>query len=118
MTRYFACQCRATEHAIPCGISHACMSYVMCCAGSTLFNSLCIASYNALLFIPIVSFILNKDISFETALMNPQLYAECAQSKQFNARTFMMWVGRAVLQAITVFIIAIYSWGSDFVGGK
>jgi magnesium-transporting ATPase (P-type) len=87
-------------------------------AGSTLFNSLCVTSYNALLFVPIVSFILNRDVTFQTALMNPPLYAECARDKQFNARTFFLWVLRAMLQAMCAFLITIFSWGPDFVNGK
>ena len=60
--------------------------FVSAWAGSSLFNSLCITSYNAILFIPIVSFIINKDVGFDTAMRNPGLYALSVCSLYLSCR--------------------------------
>lgn len=86
-------------------------------SGSTLFNSLCITMYNAVLFVPIVSFVLDKDVSFDTVLQifsasklpkNPSLYRDCVQSKPFNYKTMAWWNVRGFYQALVIFFFTIY----------
>lgn len=76
-------------------------------AGVSLFNSLCVAAYNAILFVPVVFFFLDKDISMSTALCNPGAYRVCAESTYMNKTTMAWWFARAIYQAVVIMIIGL-----------
>lgn len=83
-------------------------------SGSTLFNSLCIATYNALLFFPILTFCLNRDIPIKVALTKPYLYENCVKDQYFNYRTFGWWLLRGFMQAIIIITFTVYSRGESW----
>lgn len=76
-------------------------------AGVSLFNSLCVAAYNAMLFVPIVYFFLDKDIDEGTALGYPKAYLMGARSELMNYRTFGGWFLRALVQAVIIMAIGL-----------
>ena len=123
-------------------------SFLFCCvqimfgfvsyfSGSTLFNSLCITVYNAVLFVPIVSFVLDKDVSFDTtlAVLSPYsplrrsllrvlpnedsaqlaaLYRDGVNEVFFNARTMFFWNLRGLCQAIVIFVVTVFTRNSAY----
>jgi hypothetical protein len=76
-------------------------------AGVSLFNSLCVAAYNALLFVPIVYFFLDKDIDEGTALGYPQAYLQTQRSEFMNYGTMGKWFLRAFVQAVIVMVVSL-----------
>jgi phospholipid-translocating ATPase len=56
-------------------------------AGVSLFNSLCTAAYNAVLFVPIVYFMLDRDLCETTALRFPKSYRPCQRGELMNYTT-------------------------------
>jgi magnesium-transporting ATPase (P-type) len=78
-------------------------------AGTSLFNSLCVTAYNAVLFVPIVSFIFEKDVPMDAAYTTPLLYARCAKDDRFNWRTVSTWLARGLFQALVVFLMTMAS---------
>lgn len=94
-------------------------------SGVSLFNSLSITGYNAILFFPIVTFILDKDVPTEVALNHPILYRHAAKSHAFNVWTFLRWMFRAVVHATLLFAFTVqtrsdsyhqahHGYGSDY----
>ena len=76
-------------------------------AGVSLFNSLCVAAYNALLFVPIVYFFLDKDIDEGTALGYPQAYLQTQRGEFMNYGTMGKWFLRAFFQAVATMVISM-----------
>lgn len=74
-------------------------------SGGTLFNSMCIASYNALLFVPIVTFVLDRDLNQNTVKNFPKVYQLAAQNYHFNAKTFALWTARAFYHALVILLL-------------
>jgi phospholipid-translocating ATPase len=101
-------------------------SFLFCCvqigfafasafSGATLFNSLCITVYNAALFVPIVSFVLDKDVSFQTLTKHPRFYRLNITHPPFTWRTMLLWNARAALQALAIVLVVFLAWGRDAV---
>ena len=84
-------------------------------AGTSVFNSLCVAAYNAVLFVPIVYFFLDKDVGFETIAQCPQSYALGQQDARMNYRTMGWWFLRALYHAVVMLSMSISScyWSQD-----
>ncbi len=80
----------------------------------SLFNSLSITGYNAILFFPIVTFILDKDVPLTVALNHPILYRHSAKSQTFNTWTFLRWMLRAVVHATLLFAFTVQSRGDTY----
>jgi len=80
-------------------------------SGSTLFNSICITGYNAILFFPIVTFILDKHVPTQVSNTHPILYRHAAKGTAFNLTTFVWWVARAIMHATIIFAVTIESRG-------
>lgn len=76
-------------------------------SGVSLFNSLSVAAYNAVLFVPIVFFFLDKDINERTALSKPEAYSVCRRGELMNYGTMISWFNRAVFQATMLLIIGL-----------
>ena len=76
-------------------------------AGVSLFNSLCVAAYNALLFVPIVYFFLDKDIDEGTALGYPQAYLQTQRGEFMNYGTMGKWFVRAFFQAVATMVLCL-----------
>lgn len=77
-------------------------------AGVSMFNSLCVAAYNAVLFVPIVFFLVDKDISIKTALTLPTAYLPCSNGDYMNFSTMGSWAFRALWQSIIVLLFSLY----------
>jgi len=82
-------------------------------SGSSLFNSLCITGYNALLFFPIVTFILDKDVPYDIVMSHPLLYRHGAKSNHFNVTSLMKWAVRAFYHALIIFTLTVQTRGVD-----
>jgi len=86
-----------------------------------MFNSLSITLYNAILFFPIVTFVLNQDISLEVALRSDwsaKLYYDAVNNSNFNRRTVGWWLVRAFLQAVGVFGVAVLTAGPHYISAN
>eukprot|EP01029_Cantina_marsupialis_P021360 TRINITY_DN50_c1_g1_i4.p1 TRINITY_DN50_c1_g1~~TRINITY_DN50_c1_g1_i4.p1 ORF type:complete len:1122 (-),score=321.77 TRINITY_DN50_c1_g1_i4:384-3749(-) len=84
-------------------------------SGSSLFNSLCVAAYNALLFFPIVSFFLDKDIEKQTIMSCPLIYKTAVSGANMNGKTMLVWLGRSFYQAMACLLI-VFSVSGTGVG--
>lgn len=73
-------------------------AYVSDFSGVSMFNSLCVAAYNALLFVPVVFFFLDKDLSEEFVMSTPVAYSTTRLGVLMNRQTLLVWFGRAVVQ--------------------
>eukprot|EP01138_Halocafeteria_seosinensis_P003273 gb/GECG01003348.1/.p1 GENE.gb/GECG01003348.1/~~gb/GECG01003348.1/.p1 ORF type:complete len:1398 (+),score=180.54 gb/GECG01003348.1/:1-4194(+) len=82
-------------------------AFVSAFSGVSLFNSLSVAAYNAVLFVPIVFFFVDKDIDQETALAKPEAYSVCRKGELMNYRTMGRWFIRAIYQASMLLIIGL-----------
>jgi len=100
-------------------------SFLFCCmqilfgfysnfSGSSLFNSLAITSYNALLFFPIVTFICDKDVPMDVAKTQPVVYRHGVRSHYFNPKTFALWLLRGFLQSLVVYFCTIAIRGESY----
>jgi magnesium-transporting ATPase (P-type) len=67
-------------------------------AGVSLFNSLCVAAYNAVLFVPIVFFLVDRDVLQYTALTQPAAYRMCSEGTLMTARTMVAWLFRGLVR--------------------
>lgn len=78
-------------------------------SGVSLFNSLCVAAYNAALFVPIVFFCVDKDINQVHAVNFPTVYRRCNENTFLNYREFGLWLLRAAYHAIVMMLILFLS---------
>lgn len=69
-------------------------------SGVSLFNSLCVAAYNALLFVPVVFFFVDKDVPEEYAMAHPEKYVVTQTGSYMTLRTMGLWFIRALVQAV------------------
>ncbi len=76
-------------------------------AGASMYNSLSVAAYNAILFVPIVFFFMDRDIRQETALERPAAYGMCRRGELFTRRTMGLWLARAAFHAAWMLTIAV-----------
>ena len=82
-------------------------------AGASMYDSLAVAAYNAVLFVPIVFFFLDRDVSQETALEQPAAYAVGRKGMLFTPRTMIWWLVRAAFHATWILIVGLlYTFGS------
>ncbi len=63
-----------------------------------MFNSLCVAAYNALLFVPVVFFFVDKDLSEEFLTCIPESYCSSRLGTMMSIRTLGWWFLRAFVQ--------------------
>lgn len=76
-------------------------------SGVSLFNSLCVAAYNAVLFVPIVYFFLDRDLEEATVMAYPDAYKPGAASERMNWRTMFLWFLRALYQAVVMVALIV-----------
>lgn len=76
-------------------------------AGTSVFNSLCVAAYNAVLFVPIVFFFLDKDVGLKTAQQYPQSYALGQFDVRMNYTSMAWWFLRALYHAVVMLWICV-----------
>ena len=73
-------------------------SFVSGYSGVSMFDSLCVAAYNALLFVPVVFFFVDKDLSEPFLVTYPEAYMTCREGLLMNYRTMFWWFLRAFVQ--------------------
>jgi magnesium-transporting ATPase (P-type) len=83
-------------------------------SGNSIFNGGCITAYNMLLFFPIVSFCLDKDLDHNYLMDHPYAYTHTALGHDFNWRTFSRWIIRAVIQGLVIFFCSIAAFSSNY----
>jgi phospholipid-translocating ATPase len=83
-------------------------------SGNTMFDSASITLYNVLLFFPIVTFVMDQDLSPENLMKHPSAYKPTAASRNFNVWTYMMWNVRAIFQGFVLFFISLYTYTWEF----
>ncbi len=76
-------------------------------SGVSMFNSLCVATYNAILFVPVVFFFLDKDMPAKMLLARPQLYYTSRDGMLMTYGTMGLWLLRAFVQSIIVMCIGL-----------
>ena len=87
-------------------------------SGSTLFNSACVTAYNAVLFFPILTLVIDQDLAGDTVLSVPDVYRACQESRYFNHRTYLVWMARATYQAIIVYLFTVLSYSSLYMNSE
>lgn len=80
-------------------------------AGVSAFNSLCVAAYNVVVFVPIVFFMTDRDITQATALALPEAYLLGSERTLMTSRSMAAWLLRGLWQAIATLLIAVYAVG-------
>lgn len=76
-------------------------------AGVSFFNSLCVAAYNVVVFVPIVLFDTDRDVSQATALALPEAYLMGAEGTLMTAGTMASWMLRGLWQAVVTMLLAL-----------
>jgi magnesium-transporting ATPase (P-type) len=62
--------------------------------------------------LPIFAFaIFNKDLNESLLLQFPELFSRSQQNKDFNYKTFLLWMADAVWVSLVVFFGTIYLFG-------
>lgn len=82
-------------------------------SGASLFNSFSLSTYNVLFTgLPILFFVLDKDIREDMILRYPFVYQETVRSTSFNRELFLGWFLRAILQSLIAFLfgMAVFGW--------
>ncbi|KAK8810712.1 hypothetical protein WA158_007287 [Blastocystis sp. Blastoise] len=72
-------------------------------SGLAIFNSLYMASYNVILFIPIMAFVTDK--YFVSQTLEPSLYIDTQENKFFNLPRFIYWFILGVFMSIISFTL-------------
>lgn len=88
-------------------IMQNCYAFFTQFSGTSLFSTLNVTSYNALLFFPIATFAFEKDFSIPSLMNIPQLYSVGADSTLFTLPKFIWWMARATLQAIVLLFVTL-----------
>ncbi|GAM27196.1 hypothetical protein SAMD00019534_103710 [Acytostelium subglobosum LB1] len=72
--------------------------------GSSFFNTFSLTSYNIIFTgLPIMGYILDKDLPESILKRNPYLYSVCQEGRAFSVMTFIEWALRAAFQSILIF---------------
>lgn len=75
-------------------------------AGTSYFNSLCVAAYNAVLFVPIVFFCIDKDLSEAAIYKYPDAYKITMEGTYMTFGTLAAWFLRALVQAAIMLVLS------------
>jgi magnesium-transporting ATPase (P-type) len=84
-------------------------------SGTTLFNSACVTAYNAVLFFPILTFVIDQDLPGDSVFSVPEVYRSCQQSRHFNTRTYSLWMIRATFQALVIYFMTVGIYSTSFI---
>jgi magnesium-transporting ATPase (P-type) len=87
-------------------------------SGVSLFNSLCVAAYNVVVFVPIVFFMTDRDISQATSLSLPEAYLMCNDGTMMTPGSMTIWMLRGLWQAIFTVLVGLiagaFTLSSDY----
>ena len=98
---------------------HVGYAFVSGFSGVSLFNSLCVASYNSVLFVPIVFFALDYDVSASTALAVPAAYRMGSSGSLLNLPLLARWLVTGLWQSAVVLLLGLAGYagrGYDVLG--
>ena len=73
--------------------------------GTSIYDPFSIAACNALLFIPITFYALNRPLPIATVLNRPHLYRANAHCRMLNLSTVMFWFVRALFQSVVTYLL-------------
>ncbi|XP_020248757.1 phospholipid-transporting ATPase 2 [Asparagus officinalis] len=83
-------------------------------SGTSLFNSVSLMAYNVFYTsIPVLSTVLDKDLSEKTVMQHPQILYYCQAGRLLNPSTFAGWFGRSLYHAIVVFFVTIHAYANE-----
>nr|CAD1820272.1 unnamed protein product [Ananas comosus var. bracteatus] len=89
-------------------------SFLSGISGTSLFNSVSLMAYNVFYTsIPVLTVVLDKDLSERTVMQHPQILIYCQAGRLLNPSTFAGWFGRSVYHAIVVFLITIHAYADE-----
>ncbi|KAL5204538.1 hypothetical protein ABZP36_009409 [Zizania latifolia] len=89
-------------------------SFLSGIAGTSLFNSVSLMAYNVFYTsIPVLTAVLDKDLSEKTVMQNPEILLYCQAGRLLNPSTFAGWFGRSLYHAIVVFVITIHAYANE-----
>uniref|UniRef100_A0A0E0MF66 Phospholipid-transporting ATPase n=1 Tax=Oryza punctata TaxID=4537 RepID=A0A0E0MF66_ORYPU len=89
-------------------------SFLSGIAGTSLFNSVSLMAYNVFYTsIPVLTTVLDKDLSEKTVMQNPEILLYCQAGRLLNPSTFAGWFGRSLYHAIIVFLITIHAYANE-----
>ncbi|KAJ1685670.1 hypothetical protein LUZ63_017060 [Rhynchospora breviuscula] len=89
-------------------------SFLSGIAGTSLFNSVSLMAYNVFYTsIPVLTSVLDKDLSEKTVMQNPQILIYCQAGRLLNPSTFAGWFGRSLYHALVVFLITIHAYANE-----
>jgi len=71
-----------------------------------------------LLFLPIITIVIDRDLSDEMILRYPAVYKEGANSMYCNLQTFLRWMFRGIVQAAALFLVIYLSYGPQHVHSR
>lgn len=82
-------------------------------AGTSFFNTFCLTFYNIVFTgLPILFYVLDKDIDEEHLLKWPQLYFDSQSGKSLSAKTMVVWILKAFFQAAVSFLLTVQIFAS------
>lgn len=83
-------------------------------SGTSFYESLIYSGYNFVLGLPIIAIgIVDRDISENTALDHPSVYAVGMRYLDLNIKKMLAWIGTAVVHASIIFWIPYGSYGLE-----
>uniref|UniRef100_A0A804IYI1 P-type ATPase C-terminal domain-containing protein n=1 Tax=Musa acuminata subsp. malaccensis TaxID=214687 RepID=A0A804IYI1_MUSAM len=83
-------------------------------SGTSLFNSISLMAYNVFYTsIPVLTVVLDKDLSEKTVMQNPQILLYCQAGRLLNPSTFAGWFGRSLYHALVVFLITVHAYADE-----
>lgn len=83
-------------------------------SGTSLFNSVSLMAYNVLYTsIPVLTIVLDKDLSERTVLQHPQILFYCQAGRLLNPSTFAGWFGRSLYHALVVFLVTVHAYAGE-----
>ncbi|GJM93652.1 hypothetical protein PR202_ga10230 [Eleusine coracana subsp. coracana] len=89
-------------------------SFLSGIAGTSLFNSVSLMAYNVFYTsIPVLTTVLDKDLSEKTVMQNPEILLYCQAGRLLNPSTFAGWFGRSLYHAIVIFLITIHAYSNE-----
>lgn len=89
-------------------------SFLSGIAGTSLFNSVSLMAYNVFYTsIPVLTTVLDKDLSEKTVMQNPEILLYCQAGRLLNPSTFAGWFGRSLYHAIIIFLITIHAYANE-----
>uniref|UniRef100_A0A0D9XRT0 Phospholipid-transporting ATPase n=1 Tax=Leersia perrieri TaxID=77586 RepID=A0A0D9XRT0_9ORYZ len=89
-------------------------SFLSGIAGTSLFNSVSLMAYNVFYTsIPVLTTVLDKDLSEKTVMQNPEILLYCQAGRLLNPSTFAGWFGRSLYHALVVFLITIHAYANE-----